>query len=67
MESDVIVECFKHSVYFNKSRYTTYNVDSDIKSYTNVVLANPYPGFEIEKAVCVGYVQKRGWYTFAQI
>ena len=59
MESDDIVECFKNSVYFNKLRYTAYIGDGDTKSYTNVLLANPYPGFEIEKAECVGHVQDR--------
>ena len=59
MESDGIVDCFKNSIVFNKLRYTTYIGDGDTKSYANVVVSDPCPGIIIEKAECVGHVQKR--------
>ena len=59
MESDGILDCFKSSVATRKLRYLTYIGDGDTKSYTNVVTANPYPGYTIKKSECVGHVQKR--------
>ena len=44
---------------WQKRGYLTYIGDGDTKSYQNVVNANPYPGYEIVKAECVGHVQKR--------
>ena len=59
MEADGVSECFLTSVNERKLRYLTYIGDGDTKSYQNVVAANPYPGYNIGKAECVGHVQKR--------
>ena len=59
MEADGVLECFLSSVIKRQLRYLTYIGDGDTKSYQNVVNANPYPGYEIVKAECVGHVQKR--------
>ena len=59
MEADGILECFLSSVIKRQLRYLTYIGDGDTKSYQNVVNANPYRGYEIVKAECVGHVQKR--------
>lgn len=59
MEADGVLECFLSSVEKNKLRYLTYIGDGDTKSYQTVVNANPYPGYVITKAECVGHVQKR--------
>ena len=59
MESNGILECFESSVEKRQLRYLTYIGDGDTKSYQNVVAADPYPGYPIKKAECVGHVQKR--------
>ena len=59
MESNGILECFKSSVEKRQLRYLTYIGGGDTKSYQNVVGADPYPGYSINKAECVGDVQKR--------
>ena len=59
MESNGILECFKSSVEKRQLRYLTYIGDGDTKSYQNIVAANPRPGYSINKAECVGHVQKR--------
>ena len=59
MEADGVLECFRTSVIERQLRYLTYIGDGDTKSYQNVTSANPYPGYHIEKAECVGHVQKR--------
>ena len=55
MESNGISE----SVEKRQLRYLTYIGDGDTKFYQNVVAADPYPGYSIKKAGCVGHVQKR--------
>ena len=59
MESDGVLECYLSSVIGRQLRYLTYIGDGDTKSFRNVIDANPYPGFLIKKAECVGHVQKR--------
>ena len=59
MESDGVLECYLSSVIERQLRYLTYIGDGDTKSFHNVIDANPYPGFLIKKAECVGHVQKR--------
>ena len=59
MEADGVIECFLSSVIKRQLRYLTYIGDGDTKSYQNIVNANPYPGYEIVKAECVGHIQKR--------
>ena len=57
--SNGILDCFESSVEKRQLRYLTYIGDGDIKSHQNVVAADPYPGYFIKKAECVGHVQKR--------
>jgi hypothetical protein len=59
MEVEGAIKIFGRSVINRNLRYTTYIGDGDTKSYQRVVASNPYPGFEIKKAECVGHVQKR--------
>lgn len=59
MESVGVVQIFKRSVKELKLKYLTYIGDGDTKSYMQVCDANPYPGESIEKAECIGHVQKR--------
>ena len=58
MESDGVLECYLSSVIERQLRYLTYIGGGDTKSF-HVIDANPYPGFLIKKAECVGHVQKR--------
>ena len=53
-----VFECYLSSVIERQLRYLTYIGDGDTKSF-HVIDANPYPGFLIKKAECVGHVQKR--------
>ena len=55
-----MVLSFASKIQFYLINYDTQHIgDGDTKSYTNVVVSDPYPGIIIEKAECVGHVQKR--------
>ena len=58
MESNGILECFDSSIEKRQLRYLTYIGDGDTKSHQNVV-ADPYPGYSMKKAECVGHVKNR--------
>ena len=59
MESAGALETFKRSVDLHKLRYTIYRRDGNSKSYRDIVIYDPYPGYNIIKIECVGHVQKR--------
>lgn len=59
METVAIKDIFQHSVKNNSLRYTTYLGDGDSKSYAQVAELKPYGDKKIDKAECVGHIQKR--------
>ena len=60
MEMEGVVEMFKRSVEKNGLRYTTYLGDGDTKSFAQVNELRPYgEDVVIQKAECVGHIQKR--------
>jgi len=66
MEAVGAVQIFGRSVEQNKLRYLTYRGDGDSKSFSEAVKSDPYPGYVINKAECVGHVQKKSWLTVAE-
>ena len=59
MEVSGVKAIFQRSVEQFNMRYTTYLGDGDSKAYREVSDSNCYPGHPIEKAECIGHVQKR--------
>ena len=58
MELAGAVDIFNRSKSQCNLRYTKYRGDGDSKSYKDIVDADQYPDYKIEKSECIGHVQK---------
>ena len=67
MEAAGVLNIFKRSVETKKLRYTSYLGDGDSKSFNDVVAADVYPGYVVEKDECIGHVQKRVGHAYGLI
>ena len=59
MESAGALKIINRSIATNNMRYTSYLGDGNSKSFSDIMKADPYPGYLIQKKECVGHVQKR--------